>query len=205
MYMTKLDTSWGKSADWYSELLAGEGTYQKEVILPNLLRLMGIKKGEVILDVGSGTGFFSRAFAHEGGEVVGVEIGKELVAKAEAQRDSSTTLGMIIEYHVGSAEKMSFIKNASVDKAVFVLSLQNIENAGAAIGEVARALKPNGKLFVVLNHPAFLFHRQVALSGMLRNRCSSTAIVMYRRKNRNADAGRPPIPGRFISRSNFIT
>lgn len=145
----QLNTSWGGVADWYGELLAKEGTYQKEVILPNLLRLMQIKKGEMILDIGCGTGFFSRAFAEAGAEVVGVDVGKELIAKAREQKNAHTT------YYVASADDMPVIKNNSAAKAVIVLALQNIENANGAISEAARCLTSNGRLFVVLNHPSF--------------------------------------------------
>ena len=64
--MKKLKTSWGGVAGWYQNLLSGEGTYQKEVILPNLLRLLNIKKGEVILDLGCGPGFFAAEFLKKG-------------------------------------------------------------------------------------------------------------------------------------------
>ncbi|HEY4501640.1 MAG TPA: hypothetical protein VJJ20_01060 [Candidatus Paceibacterota bacterium] len=33
-------------AKWYDEYLGQEDTYQAQVILPNLLRLLSIKKGE---------------------------------------------------------------------------------------------------------------------------------------------------------------
>ena len=41
----KKQTSWGKVADWYDDVLNKERSYQKEVILPNLIRLLEIKKG----------------------------------------------------------------------------------------------------------------------------------------------------------------
>ena len=37
-----MKTSWDGVAKWYNDLLHGEGTYQKELILPNLLRLLKI-------------------------------------------------------------------------------------------------------------------------------------------------------------------
>ncbi|MEK7089586.1 MAG: hypothetical protein AAB920_02090, partial [Patescibacteria group bacterium] len=65
----KKNTSWGGVAEWYSELLGKEGTYQKEVVLPNLLRVMNLQKGETVLDLACGSGFFSRAFS-----AIGVKV-----------------------------------------------------------------------------------------------------------------------------------
>jgi ubiquinone/menaquinone biosynthesis C-methylase UbiE len=146
--MTKKDTSWGKSADWYDKLLSSDDTFQNKVILPNLIRLMDIKTGEQILDVGCGSGYFSKEFALAGAKVSGVDIGKELIEIAKKNVPKAN-------FFVAPAEKMTFIKNESVDKAVFVLSLQNISDASAVIAEVSRCLRKAGKLFLVLNHPAF--------------------------------------------------
>lgn len=144
-----LVTSWGGEADWYKTLLEQKGTYQKEVILPNLLRLLSVKRGDRILDLGCGTGFFSRAFAAEGAKVVGVDVGPELIQKAKA-----VTKPPVI-YHVGSADKLSFLNSKSFESIVIVLALQNMERAQEVIGECSRVLVPGGRMFIVLNHPAF--------------------------------------------------
>lgn len=141
----KMNTSWGGVADWYNEMLAQEGTYQKEVILPNLLRLVAPKKGDTVLDIGCGTGFFSRAFAEAGAKVIGADVGAELIAKANKMP--------LITYHVAPSDQLPFVADGTINKAVMVLSLQNMENAPGAIQECARTLALGGSLFVVLNHP----------------------------------------------------
>ncbi len=87
--MNNKKTSWGEVADWYQRFLQGEGTYQKEVILPNLLRLLEIQKGETILDLACGPGFFSQEFLKKGAKVIGADIAKELdeIAKNNVQED----------------------------------------------------------------------------------------------------------------------
>jgi ubiquinone/menaquinone biosynthesis C-methylase UbiE len=145
---SKTKTSWGGVAKWYEELLQGEGTYQKEVILPNLLRLLDLKPGIKVLDLACGPGFFSKEFIKKGARVTGVDISGELI---EIARQSA----MGAEFYVSSADKLPFIKSGSIDKAVIVLALQNIEDAGAVLKECSRALKNGGTLNLVLNHPAF--------------------------------------------------
>lgn len=145
----KKDTSWGKFAQWYQELLQKEGSYQKEVILPNLSRVLAIKKGEVILDLACGEGFFSREFAKQGAKVIGADISKELIGLAKKHFPKT------IEFHVGPADNLAFLKSGSVDKIVIVLAIQNIENYNGVLKECFRVLKNGGSLFMVLNHPAF--------------------------------------------------
>ena len=151
-------TSWGKVAGWYSDLLEKEeGTYQKELILPNLIRLMEIKRGELVLDLACGQGFFSREFLKAGAKVIGVDVSKELIGMAEK---ISKEQKLKIDYKISPADNLSFIKEKSIDKIVIVLAIQNIENVAGVFKECQRVLKSSGKLFLVLNHPAFRIPKQ---------------------------------------------
>jgi ubiquinone/menaquinone biosynthesis C-methylase UbiE len=145
----KKDTSWEKVAGWYDGLLSGEGTYQKELILPNLLRLMDIRKGETILDLGCGQGFFAREFAKTGARVIGVDASRALINIARKHSPSE------IEFTAASADSLGFIKEENVDKAVIVLALQNMTNVAGVLRECSNVLKNVGTIYIVLNHPAF--------------------------------------------------
>jgi ubiquinone/menaquinone biosynthesis C-methylase UbiE len=146
--MSKSKTSWGNVANWYNNLLEKDpNSYQKSLILPNLLRLIEAKKSELIVDLACGQGFFARELAKSGARIIGIDISPELIEIAKSDKS--------VEYHVSDASRLSFLKDKSTDKVLIVLSLQNIENAGEVIREVCRILKPKGKLFMVLNHPAF--------------------------------------------------
>jgi len=151
-------TSWGKVAGWYSDLLEKEeGTYQKDLILPNLIRLMDVKKGEMVLDLACGQGFFSRELFKLGAKVIGVDISKELIALADKIGKENK---FKIDYKISPADDLNFIKEKSIDKIVIVLAIQNIENVAGVFKECQRVLKPSGKLFLVLNHPAFRIPKQ---------------------------------------------
>lgn len=147
--MNRHRTSWDHVASWYDALLRNEGTYQKELILPNLLRLMDIKPGQVVLDLACGQGFFSREFHKQGAQVVGVDIAQRMISIARQISPPD------IEFKVGSAEDLNFIEDQSVDKVALILAIQNIENVKGVFAECARVLKPNGALYIVMNHPAF--------------------------------------------------
>jgi len=141
-------TSWGKVAGWYNNLIEkDEDSYQNKLILPNLIRLVEAKRGELIVDLACGQGFFSRKLAKSGARLIGIDISPELIDIA--RKDKS------VEYFVSQAHKLNFLQNGYIDKVLIVLSLQNIENVQDVIEETNRILKPKGKIFIVLNHPAF--------------------------------------------------
>ena len=49
-----MKTDWDNVASWYDKHLEGSDTYQAQVIAPNLLRMLDIKKGEAVLDLACG-------------------------------------------------------------------------------------------------------------------------------------------------------
>ncbi len=143
------DTSWGSAAEWYHEYLeTTEDSYQRQVILPNLLRILDIQKGTRVLDIACGQGFFAREFAAAGATVVGADIAKDLIAQAKKLPGN-------IEYHVAPANALAFAKDISFDAATVVLAIQNIEDVSGTFAEAARVLKPGGRLILVMMHPAF--------------------------------------------------
>jgi ubiquinone/menaquinone biosynthesis C-methylase UbiE len=143
------DTSWENVAEWYDQHIEAEGTYQKELILPNLTRLMDLRTDDVVLDLACGQGFFAREFYKKTKHVVGADAARSLIELAEKHSPKD------IAFHVAKADSLGFLKNASVGKIVIVLALQNIENINAVLAECSRVIKPGGQIYVVLNHPAF--------------------------------------------------
>ena len=146
----KKDTSWGDVAGWYDELLeTSEDSYQKQVILPNLLRLLSIKKDDRILDLACGQGFFARAMADAGATVVGVDAAIELIALAKKHSPKS------ISYYASSADRLDMLDTGSFDTVVIVLAIQNIKDMSAVFAACNRVLARNGRLVMIINHPAF--------------------------------------------------
>lgn len=143
-------TSWGGVAGWYDTLLEKENdTYQANVVLPNLIRAMNLKKGERVLDLACGQGFFSRAFQLAGAHVQGVDIAHDLITRAKKQSPKE------IKYFVHSADDLAMFEDNYFEKISIVLAIQNIEAPHKVFKECKRVLATGGKLYLVLNHPAF--------------------------------------------------
>ncbi len=144
--MKKQSGSWGKFAKAYDNNLERDTySYQNQVVLPNILRLVAPKNGEIILDLACGQGFFSKAFVQAGARVVGVDGAREMISLARSRVHG--------DFFVSRSDNLRMIDSESVDKVCIILALQNIENVFGTLKECARVLREHGKLFVVLNHP----------------------------------------------------
>lgn len=142
-------TSWGGVSEWYDEYLEGStDTYQEKVVAPNLLRILELKKGDKIIDVACGQGFFSKKFVEAGAHVVGADISDELIALARGRVKGA-------KFYVAPATELTFAKEPEFDVATVVLAIQNIKDLLKTFNEIARVLKSGGRIVLVMNHPAF--------------------------------------------------
>lgn len=147
--MKNKDTSWNKVAGWYDELLKNDDSYQSKVILPNLLRFLNLKKGEKVYDLACGQGYFANIFAHVGAEVVASDLSKKLIETAKKDAKEK------VLFYITPAHRAQFLKDNSIETIVVVLAIQNIENVNEVFAECKRILKKDGRMVLVLNHPAF--------------------------------------------------
>jgi ubiquinone/menaquinone biosynthesis C-methylase UbiE len=103
-----------------------------------------IKKGDVVLDLGSGAGndcFVARHETGPEGKVIGVDFTPAMIEKA---RQNAEKLGFHnIEFRQGDIENLPLNSN-SVDVVVSNCVLNLVPDKHQAISEIARVLKPGG-------------------------------------------------------------
>jgi ubiquinone/menaquinone biosynthesis C-methylase UbiE len=109
-----------------------------EALLPERRPLAG-------LDVGSGTGRFTPALARAFGPVTGVEPSVRMREIAQAQSPSPG-----VRYLAGSAEDMP-VPSGSADYALAFLCWHHVQDKPRAARELARVLKPGGRLLLRAN------------------------------------------------------
>jgi ubiquinone/menaquinone biosynthesis C-methylase UbiE len=150
----KQKTDWSNVAEWYDGLVGSEGSeYQREVVFPGVLRLLGDPKGQRILDVACGQGALCRILKAKGANVVGVDAAGPLI---DAARKHS--LDDAITYYRADARELA--ENAALraepfDAATCVLAIQNIHPIAPVFEAAHRLLRPGGRFIVVMMHPAF--------------------------------------------------
>ncbi|WP_162428997.1 arsenite methyltransferase [Pontibacter pudoricolor] len=103
-----------------------------------------IKKGDVVLDLGSGAGndcFVARAIVGETGKVIGVDMTEAMIAKA---RDNAEKLNFNnVEFRQGEIEDLPLAANR-VDVVISNCVLNLVPDKQKAFAETYRVLKPGG-------------------------------------------------------------
>ena len=135
---------------------AGEGEKMERHhlnITEKTMRLMDLRSGERVLDMGCGSGWATRLLARmvsEGpqgfGQVVGVDISDEMVRQARANSKDFENVMFV----VGSAAQIPWEENF-FDKVLSVESFYYYPDQERALAELFRVMAPRGRLFILIN------------------------------------------------------
>lgn len=103
-----------------------------------IVGLAGLRGGESVLDLATGTGLIARAAAEAAGAVVGADISLGMLARAR-----SLSAGAL-PFVAGDAHRLPF-GDRSFDLVVCGLSLSHFGEVSVALGEIRRVLRPKGR------------------------------------------------------------
>jgi arsenite methyltransferase len=142
------DISWSIMNDEYSKM---EGYYKDADLqlgcgLPT--EFADIKKGDTVVDLGSGAGndvFVARTIAGDEGKVIGIDFTNEMIEKAN---NNNAKLGYKnVEFRFGDIESLPLEEN-TVDVVISNCVLNLVPDKVKAFSEINRILKPGGHFCV---------------------------------------------------------
>ncbi len=184
-------TAWGPVAQWYDGLVGDEGSeFHREVVLPGVIRLLGLEAGASAIDIACGQGVLCRALNERGVKIVGVDAASELIHAARERGPAG------IEYRVGDARELIGLSAGPFDAAACVLAIQNIHPIAPVLTGVSWLLRPRGRFVLVMMHPCFRGPKETSWGW------DAAANVQYRRVDRYLLPRKAPIvthPGQDAS------
>jgi ubiquinone/menaquinone biosynthesis C-methylase UbiE len=159
------DGGWGESAKAWIDAVEKDAA-RLALLDPIMLRLAGDVAGARTLDVGCGEGRFSRMLVNRGARATGIDPTDLLVRAASAR-------GFIAPLR-GVAEALPFVAKA-FDLVVTYITLVDIEHYREAIAEMARVLKPGGRLLAA--NISFVSASQAENGGWRRDEAGERIYV----------------------------
>lgn len=129
------------------------------LVLPTGQGALGADQGAVIVDLGSGTGFFTRALAQsfQHSHIIGLDLAEGMLRYAVAHPEAAP----ISHWVCGDAECLPLASH-SVDGIFSSLAIQWCDDLPALMGELARILKPGGQLWLSTLGPRTLHELKTA-------------------------------------------
>jgi SAM-dependent methyltransferase len=114
----------------------------------NPTALAQLKKGEVVLDLGSGAGFdvfLASKKVRESGRVIGVDMTEDMINKARENSKKGNYSN--VEFRLGDIENLPVDDN-SIDTIITNCVINLAPDKSRVFEEAYRVLKTNGKMFI---------------------------------------------------------
>jgi ubiquinone/menaquinone biosynthesis C-methylase UbiE len=142
---------------------------------PHVADAADIAAGDRVLDVGCGTGVLARAAADRAGadgHVTGLDLNEGMLAVARRLRPE-------IDWRQGDASRLPFA-DSTYDVVVSQFALMYFPDRIAALGEMARVLRPGGRLVIAVWGPFERATGYVILTEVAQRRCGQAAADVLR-------------------------
>jgi len=124
-----------------------------ETVREKAFEAAGAIAGKIAADIGAGSGFVTEGLLRRGLRVIAVDRSEAMLEEMKRKFGA----GAAVEYRLGEAESLP-LADASVDYAFANMVLHHVESPPVAIREMARILKPGGRLVITdLDHHDFDF------------------------------------------------
>lgn len=127
-------------AEQWDEMREG---FFSEAVREEALAVAGVQAGQLAADIGAGTGFVTAGLVCSGLRVIAVDQSAAMLA--EMRRKFAGVEG--IDYRLGEAERLP-VPDGTVDYAFANMYLHHVEMPAQAVKEMARILRPGGKLVI---------------------------------------------------------
>jgi ubiquinone/menaquinone biosynthesis C-methylase UbiE len=101
-----------------------------------------IRPGAVVVDVGTGTGFLAEAAVDAGARVIGIDVSERMLDQVRQR-----LAGRPFEARTGDVEALP-VEDARADAVLANMVLHHAPDPARAIAEMARVLKPGGRLVI---------------------------------------------------------
>jgi SAM-dependent methyltransferase len=129
------------------------------------MELLDVREGLSVLDVGCGSGYLLRKAAGRAWLALGVDLDEDRLRAARdgllhAERPNCG----LIEFAVADGRRLPFA-DASFDRIICTETLEHVEDVGQTLRELARVLRPGGRLAFSVPH----FACEAVLYGLIKD------------------------------------
>ena len=151
-------SGWDAVAAWYDGWMGSGGSvHHRKIAVPAVIKLLHPKKGERVLDIGAGQGVLAPEVAKAGADYTGVDVSNKLLDMA---REHHGKVARFLPADAARLHENYFIQAEMFDAVVFLLSIQDMDPLGDVVKSATWALKPGGRMIILMTHPCFRVPRQ---------------------------------------------
>lgn len=151
---------WDENAVFWDERMGEGNLFHLQLIAPAIERLLGVRPGERILDVGCGNGQLSRRLAELGAVVHGIDISARMIEIARQRTDARADLAGRATFDVVDATDEAALRSlagsgSDFDAVVSAMVLMDIPEIAPIFRGAPALMRPGGRFVFAQTHPCF--------------------------------------------------
>ncbi|MGH8184154.1 MAG: bifunctional 2-polyprenyl-6-hydroxyphenol methylase/3-demethylubiquinol 3-O-methyltransferase UbiG [Rhodanobacteraceae bacterium] len=107
--------------------------------------------GARVADIGCGGGLLSEALAKAGAQVIAIDLAPEVIEVAKLhvhETNAGLPAPLAIDYRLCASHDLAVSEPAAFDAVCCMEMIEHVPDPAALVGDLARLLKPGGKLFL---------------------------------------------------------
>ena len=153
-----MPTGWDAVAHWYQGWMGESGSdYHQKLAIPAVLDLLRLQAGEQVLDLGSGHGVLAPHITRSGASYTGIDVSPRLL---QAARRLHGRYGRFLHGDARKLQQMRDLTPNQFNAVVFLLSIQDMNPLEKVLSAASWALRPDGRVVILMTHPCFHVPRQ---------------------------------------------
>ncbi len=151
--------AWEENANFWDEQMGDESNFfHRDIVRPNVEKLLEIKENDYVLDIACGNGNFSSRMAKNGAKVVAFDYSKKMIEHAKNRRKD--VLDKVC-FRVCDATKydelMKLKAQKPFTKAVSNMAIMDISEITPLFNAVYEMLENGGIFVFAMHHPCFTY------------------------------------------------
>ncbi len=146
---------WDRKAAFWDDYMREGNWHSKELVWPAQERLLGLGRGESVLEVACGNGNFARRMARAGAKVVASDFSEVFIDLARARTVEDADMIDYLVLDATDSGQLMALGEERFDAAVCTMALFDMSAIEPLVACLARLLKPRGRFVFSIVHPCF--------------------------------------------------
>ncbi|MBI2852043.1 MAG: methyltransferase domain-containing protein [Chloroflexi bacterium] len=154
-YDDKTRDIWDRLAGWWDDKIGDGNSFQDYLIEPATERLLALKAGEKVLDIGCGAGRFARRMAALGAIVTAFDQAEKFLVRARKRTTENAERIEYLKLNATDAAAVLSLGERCFDAVVCTMVLMDMSSITPLISSLPRLLSQDGRFVFSVLHPAF--------------------------------------------------
>ncbi len=154
--------AWEENAKFWDDAMGDESNFfHRDIVRPNVEKLLEINEEDLVLDIACGNGNFSQRMAMQGARVVAFDYSSKMISLAKKRRaDVLDRVSFFVCDATDTAQLLALRQNKPFTKAVANMAIMDISAIKPLMNAVYDMLADDGIFVFATHHPCFTYENE---------------------------------------------